>query len=99
MRLKRLKQAWERDRLGVLGVGSALLAFAFWAFPVRGFLNYNLVQTQVLPSFIQSHGYFEDISGLEMFEDVRLFWFTFERQEAAAAFLALAVILLLLRRR
>ena len=97
--LKRLKQVWKRDQLGVLGVGSAILAFVLWAFPVRGFVNYNLVQTQVLPSFIQSHGYFEDISGLEMFEDVRLFWFTSERQEAAGAFLALTVILLLLRRR
>jgi hypothetical protein len=31
--LKRFKQAWKRDRLGVLGVSSAVVAFALWAFP------------------------------------------------------------------
>ena len=32
--LKRLKQAWKRDRLGVLGVGSVIAGFIVWASPV-----------------------------------------------------------------
>jgi hypothetical protein len=97
--VEKLKQVWKRDRLGVLGVGSAVAALLFWAFPVRGIFNPNLVQTQVLPSYISTYGYFDDISGLEMFYRVSLHWFTFERQEAVAAFLVLSFILLLLRRR
>jgi hypothetical protein len=31
--LKRLKHAWERDRLGVLGVGLGVVAFALWVDP------------------------------------------------------------------
>jgi len=63
--VKLLKQAWGRDRLGVLGVGSAVVAFALWAFPYGSYL--------------------------QMFSMARL--------PAVAAFLALAFILLLLRRR
>jgi hypothetical protein len=69
--LKRLKQAWKRDRLGVLGVGSAVLAFFVWAAPVPG--------RGVASAY--------------------LYWFTTENKEPMAALLALAVILLLLRRR
>ena len=69
--LKRLQQAWKRDRLGVLGVGSAVLSFLVLALPVRG-------------------------GGLV---GNRLFWFTTENKEPMAAFLALAFVLLLLRRR
>ena len=31
--LEKLKQAWKRDPLAVLGVGSAVLAFLLWAWP------------------------------------------------------------------
>ena len=75
---KMLKQVWGRDRLGVLGVGSALIAFVLWAFPheaSRGHAVFSLPQTW----------------RLEMFSTARL--------PAIAAFLALAFILLLLRRR
>jgi hypothetical protein len=68
--VKLLKQAWGRDRLGVLGVGSAVIAFVLWAFP---------------------YGSFTYGSYLQMFSMTRL--------PAIAAFLALAFILLLLRRR
>ncbi len=31
---KQLKKFWANDRLGVIGVGSGLVAFALWALPV-----------------------------------------------------------------
>lgn len=68
--LKRLKQAWKQDRLGVLGVGSAVVAFVLWALP---------------------HQVSERCCRPELF--------TLERLPAIVAFLVLAVILLLLRRR
>jgi hypothetical protein len=40
--LKRLKQAWKRDRLGVLGIGAAIVALVFSVLPVR-FIQYELV--------------------------------------------------------
>jgi hypothetical protein len=38
---EKLKQAWERDRLAVLGVGSAALAFLLWAWPHCGLLPFG----------------------------------------------------------
>ncbi len=67
--LSLLKQAWNRDRLAVLGVGSAALAFLLWAWPYEWGLFYFYAA------------------------------FSTERLPAAAAFLALSFILLLLRRR
>ena len=32
--VEKLKQAWKRDPLAVLGVGSAAVAFLLWAIPV-----------------------------------------------------------------
>lgn len=32
--LKRLKQAWKQDRLGVLAVSAACFGFILWALPV-----------------------------------------------------------------
>jgi hypothetical protein len=32
---EKLKQAWKRDRLAVLGVGSAVVAFLLWAIPAQ----------------------------------------------------------------
>ena len=96
--LKRLKQVWKADRLGVLGVGSAIVALMFWASPV-----------QVHCSGVDGSGLMNE------FRDgpcVGLVWmdyntplipgnalFTGERLPIAAAFLALAFVLLLLRRR
>jgi len=84
--LKRFKQAWKRDRLGVLGVGAAVVAFAFWAFPnwecsagerirYAPGLQFRCIETRFFDAFSD------------------------ERLPFAGAFLALAVILLLLRRR
>ena len=93
--MDRLRELWKRDQLGVLGVASVIVAFLTWAFPVRGMLNYGLLQTRVLPDYIQSFGYFENI----VIWELQFFWFTSERQEVVVAFLALAFVLLLLRRR
>jgi hypothetical protein len=71
--LKRFKQAWKRDRLGVLAIGSAVVAFLMWALPVRGMLNYELRQTKVLPDYIQTFGYFENI----VIWELEFFWFYF----------------------
>jgi hypothetical protein len=90
--LKRLKQAWKRDRLGVLGVGSAAVAFVLWAFPVR-FLD-------VGTNFIEKPFWEPLPSGL-LGDAPRtsVHWFTDDRLPSIAAFLALAFVLLLLRRR
>ena len=66
--VKRVKQA-KYDWLGVLGVGSAFVAFVLWAWDYEG------------------------VGGTGPG------WFSTERLPAIGAFLALAVILLLLRRR
>jgi hypothetical protein len=65
----RLRDHFHRDRLAVLGVGSAVVAFLLWAWPASFGLFYV--------------NYF----------------FPPERLPAVAAFFALAVISLLLRRR
>jgi len=74
--LKRFKQAWKRDLLGVLGVGAAVVAFLFWSLPY----DYCAVAGSGICTMNQE-------------------WFTSERLPAIAAFLALAFVLLLLRRR
>jgi hypothetical protein len=105
--LKRLKQAWKRDRLGVLGVVSAVIALAVWGFPVRYVCYIGLSWTKSFgceqwPYFEKNlwfagRWWTENILDINMKYEVR--WFTTERLPAIGAFLALAVILLLLRRR
>jgi hypothetical protein len=85
--LKPLKQAWKRDRLGVLGIGSAIVAFGLWAFPHSDCIS------EVVEFYNGGNDRFFRCTEyvVEVFSDERLL--------AAAAFLALAFILLLLRRR
>ena len=110
--LKRLTQAWRRDRLGVIGVGSAVTAFVLWAWPLVFVLGsafcYTYPTTPTMLGFTQCQvdgygqvnrptlwldGYFNDtVLHLDG-------WFQADRLPAAGAFLALAFILLLLRRR
>lgn len=90
--LKRLKQAWKRDRLGVLGVGSAVLAFLFWIIPVRGVWAALGDEPPYWDFKWQSAGFFDHWASDWL-------WFSLERLPAIFAFLALAFILLLLRRR
>lgn len=106
--LKRLNQAWKRDRLGVLGVGSALVAAAVWGFPVRYLCDIGLSWSQsfgcVQWPYFEKMLWFAGFWWSENILDVRyvkyeISWFTTERLPAIAAFLVLAVILLLLRRR
>ena len=86
--MKRLKQAWKRDRLGVLGVGSAVVAFALWFAPgiVGCFAGVQSVFRFVLPE-----GRLGGCVALVAFVPYNL--------PAAATCLALAVILLRLGRR
>jgi hypothetical protein len=127
--LKRFKQAWKRDRLGVLGVGSAALTLALFSLPQlfsgRGYWFpvhfgtyeyiiedlYGRVDTiqvtivGLLFPIISFHQCKPGASSLDCdSEGIRVTsydWFTqWEfRLPAIGAFLALAVILLLLRRR
>ena len=102
--LKRLTQAWKRDRLGVMGVGAAAFAFLFWAFPIRWMSTYHL--TLKLGTFVEKP-FWEELPRLPNNSQfvpysipvTSVEWFTLERLPAVGAFLALAVILLLLRRR
>ena len=87
--LKRLEQEWKRDRLGVLGVGSALVAFALWALPVGYYCTYTSTTGCVAGALVY----------IRVGEGEGDAFFTPERLPAIGAFLALAVILLLLRRR
>ena len=106
--MKRLKQAWKRDRLGVMGVGSAVVAFVLWAFPIRayGVCVYQDFQIQLDTCVLTP------MTGLDYFStwrlmqprgiaytDIESYAFTMDRLPAIGAFLVLAVILLLLRRR
>jgi hypothetical protein len=88
--LERIKQAWKGDRLGLLGVGSAITAFLLWALPV----GYSMCNINFLNNCISGGLLYisNDRDGGQAF-------LTPERIEAVGAFLALAVILLLLRRR
>ncbi len=87
--MKRLKQAWKRDQLGVLGVGSAVAAFVFWGFPVGYYCTFSSASGCIKDGLLYiSNG-----------EGGGNAYFTPERLPVIGAFLALAVILLLLRRR
>ena len=86
--LKRLQQAYKRDRLGVLGVGSAVGAFVLWAFPAFYAQNFGcgyggsaLIQVNLGQCGIN----------FVMFSDARL--------PLIPGFFGAAIILLLLRRR
>ena len=96
--LKRLKQAWKRDQLGVLGVASALVAFLFWASPVQvhciavdGVGLLNKLGDGPCVGLVWLNYNTPLIPGSALF--------TAERLPVIAAFLALSFILLLLRRR
>jgi hypothetical protein len=116
--LKRFKQAWKRDRLGVLGVSSAVAAFVLWAAPVKfvcfvtydrdpGFVyepacsSWGSAYTAWFESGARFSEYFEPEywSNIGPFSDRYVAWFTSERLIAVGLLFALAVILLLLRRR
>ena len=125
--LKRLQQAWKRDRLGVLGVGSAVVALLLWALPpltpsvvgVGQFwpIHFGTTPTEVCDSFGSTNctRAQSTVIGL-VFIVVQVVtrqnvdpWFNVwgynwfsqgaTNLPAIAAFLALAFILLLLRRR
>ena len=115
--LNRLKQAWKRDRLGVLGIGAAVVALVLWSWPLFGqyredctyedkgdllipisckqgeFMQIDLIT--VHPTWL-----FRDDRNFFLFQDgLDWVWFPFDRLPVAATVLALAFILLLLRRR
>ena len=100
--LKRLKQAWKRDRLGVLGIASAVVAFLFWAWPVLGSCKPLMNNTAIDWGYIDGTALIPG-SCYALFNE-EFGWatdnyFTLDRLPFAAAFLALAFVLLLLRRR
>ena len=90
--LKRLQQAWKRDRLGVLGVGAAVGAFVLWAFPMKFFCEGTYCNE--VDFWITRQSNF-----LGELPRYSWYWFTDARLPAIAAFLALSFVLLLLRRR
>ncbi len=102
---KKLKHAWARDRLAALGVGSAVVAFLLWAAPLYPGLGVRTLwcgygesasTIDLLVLYLKSQC--PEISGPWLVLVSRE-WFSTERLPAVAAFFALAVILLLLRRR
>lgn len=105
---KKSKQAWARDRLAVTGVGSAVVAFLLWAAPLYPGIGVRTLQCgypsngdsvstiNLLVLYLKSQC--PEISG-PWLVFVSREWFSTERLPAVAAFLALAFILLLLRRR
>lgn len=105
-------KAWQHDRIGVLGIGSAVVAMLLWAWPAYFYVGsascYTYPSTPQMLGFTQCRlldgkqvnsptvwldGYFSD--SVLHFDG----WFSAYRVPAIAAILALAVILLLLRRR
>jgi hypothetical protein len=93
--MKRLKQAWKRDQLGVLGVGAAVGAFVLWAFPKKCIYG-------IFPCV--EFDFWEDLPTYSSFyseesPNFSWYWFTDVRLPAIAAVLALSFVLLLLRRR
>ena len=90
--LKQLKQAWKRDRLGVLGVGSAVAAALMIVLPAEIYVTGD--QIGETPSFNGSVSFPIYGPGYSYLE-----WFSTERLPEAAVFGFVSVILLLLRRR
>jgi hypothetical protein len=90
--LKRLKQVWKRDRLGVLGVGSAVAAALMIVLPAEIYVMGD--QIGETPSFNGSISFPIYGPGYSYIE-----WFSTERLPEAAVFGFVSVILLLLRRR
>ena len=97
--MSRIKQAWKRDRLGVLGVGSAVLAFGLWAFPSYG-RHWCLRGTDLRECAFRPYGWDHPAYVFKAEPDF-FAWFTLDeaRLPFIGALLALTVILLLLRRR
>jgi hypothetical protein len=106
--LKRFKQAWKRDRLGVLGVGSAIVSMLLWVTPI----NLKGIGTETFSCSygIQGSGTATDLfvvtiydrcSPIERVNGISLSWaenwFQFDRLPAMLFFLALAGILFLQR--
>ena len=89
--LKRLQQAYKRDRLGVLGVSSAGVAVLLIGLPAEIYHSggqigeIESIHGGTIPLYAQGHTYLE--------------WFSTERLPAASVFGFISVILLLLRRR
>lgn len=99
--LDKLKQAWKRERLAVLGVGAAALAFLLWATPSPSFgislsqyscengasggSAYSLIVVQVISGCLDNR--YDKVIGAEG-------WFTLERLPAIVSSLALGALLL-----
>ncbi len=97
---EKLKQAWKRDPLAVLGVGSAVVAFLLWAMPspsfgisfsqyrcdngMSGGSAYSLVVVQVISGCLDDR--YDRVIGAEG-------WFTLERLPAIVSSLALGAFL------
>ena len=106
--LNRLKQACKRDRLGVLGVASAVGAFVLWAWPSEAYfgVGYCFDGASEWVCVFESHPEIRNptfLIGPNGWSDkivVNLVgWFSADRIPIIGALLALTVVLLLLRRR
>ena len=85
--LNQLKQAWKRDRLGVLGVGSAISALLLWALPINCDPYFGDCRLDIHPPWV--YGWFLVSDEYNLYSEVQ--WI--------AVLFALAIVLLLLRRR
>lgn len=90
--IKLLGQIWKRDRLGVLGLGSAIVAVLMIVLPAEIYVSGP--QIGETPSFNGSVSFPIYGPGYSYSE-----WFSTERLPTAAVFGFVSVILLLLRRR
>lgn len=89
--LKRLKQTWKRDRLGVLGLSAAAAAVLLIVLPAEIYQSGEQVGETIsvyggtIPLYAPGNSYLE--------------WFSTERLPAAAVFGFVSLTLLILRRR
>jgi hypothetical protein len=93
--LKRLKQAWKRDRLGVLGVCCTIVAVALVVFPAD--VRWETTRNVIVISASDPNLIGDTQQRTESGYSSR--WFSTERLPAAGVFAFAGLTMLLLRRR
>ena len=100
--IKRLREAWTKDRLGALAVASAVLALSLWVLPVYGAYLCDIGLDKLEQIQIGECKFVSEIDGAWAFEATfnppAWNWFTPYRLPFIVTAFAIAIFLLLLRR-